>query len=65
MSSTGRIQVHQTELLITRAAVSDSGKYVCNATNNKGIAVASAHLRVFRKYSWKSNFFSQSYSKRE
>lgn len=49
--STDRIQVHETELLITRARVEDSGKYVCNATNNKGVAVATGHLKVYSKSS--------------
>ena len=42
----GNIQVLERELLLTQARVEDSGRYYCNATNNKGVDVASAHLTV-------------------
>ena len=48
--SAGRIQLSDEDLRITQVEVSDSGRYTCNATNNKGIEVATATLTVLRKY---------------
>ena len=47
--SAGRIQLSDEDLRITQVEVSDSGRYTCNATNNKGIEVATATLTVLRK----------------
>lgn len=44
--SSGRIQVLEKELLISVSDVQDNGKYVCNATNSKGIAHATAYVKV-------------------
>ena len=47
--SAGRIQLSDEDFRITQVEVSDSGRYTCNATNNKGIEVATATLTVLRK----------------
>ena len=47
--SAGRIQLTDEALRITQTEVSDSGRYTCNATNNKGIEVATATLTVLCK----------------
>ncbi len=48
--SSGRIQVLDRELLILATEVGDTGKYVCNATNSKGVDHAEAHLKVSCKW---------------
>lgn len=49
--SAGRIQLSEDDLRITQVEVSDSGRYTCNATNNKGVQVATATLTVLCKFS--------------
>lgn len=49
ITSGGRIQVLDTELLVASAVADDSGLYTCNATNNRGTVSAQAHLLVLGK----------------
>ncbi len=50
--SGGRVQLSDDDqiLRITQVEVSDSGRYTCNATNNKGEEIATATLTVLREY---------------
>ncbi|KAJ8305579.1 hypothetical protein KUTeg_016124 [Tegillarca granosa] len=46
ITSGGRIQVLDAELLVASTVADDSGVYTCNATNNRGTVSAQAYLLV-------------------
>lgn len=45
-SANPRIQVVDNELLILQTEVSDTGTYICNASNSQGAVIAKAALTV-------------------
>jgi len=48
-SSSGFIRITATQLVLSVTEVTDSGVYVCNATNNVGFDTSSAYLSVLGK----------------
>ena len=48
--STERIKLFDDELLISVTSPSDTGLYVCNATNTQGSDAALAYLNVASKF---------------
>ena len=50
--SSGHIRISDTHLLLTLADVDDSGLYVCNATNDIGYDMSTAHLLVLGMNIW-------------
>lgn len=62
LTTSARIQVLDTELLIPSSEVSDSGRYICNASNAQGSATAQASLTVTRQFSCATSSPSPAFS---
>jgi len=56
--SSGFIRITATQLVLSVTEVTDSGVYVCNATNNVGFDASNAYLSVLGKIV-RNIFFSE------